>query len=174
MTDKARILIFTGDGKGKTTAALGMAMRASGHDMKVFIIQFVKQSETGEIVSAARMENIRFEQAGLGFVPQSGSREFAKHKKAAKKGLALTQEAIESSDYDLIILDEVCVAVNKGLLNEKDVAEVIFKAEPKISLVLTGRGATAGLIDLADTVTEMRCVKHGMNSGTPAQRGVEL
>ena len=174
MSDRARILIFTGDGKGKTTAALGMAFRASGHDMKVLIIQFVKESDSGEIFTADTMRNISIVQTGLGFLPEANSPKFVKHKQAAEKGLAIAAESIESGNYDLIILDEVCVAVNKGLLNEKDVAQVISKAGPKMSLVLTGRNASQGLIDLADTVSNVECVKHGYQAGIDAQKGVEF
>ena len=174
MTDKARILIFTGDGKGKTTAALGMALRASGHGLRVLVIQFVKESDTGEIFAADTMANMKIVQTGLGFLPDAKSRGYCKHKLAAEKGLTLVAESIESGNYDLIILDEICVAVDKGLLSEKDVAQVISKAEPPMSLVLTGRNASQGLIDIADTVSNIECVKHGFEAGIAAQKGVEF
>lgn len=174
MIDKARILIFTGEGKGKTTAALGMALRATGHGLRVLVIQFVKESETGEIFAANTMANISIVQTGLGFLPDANSKEYCKHKFAAEKGLTLAVESIESGNYDLIILDEICVAVNKGLLNEKDVVQVISKAGPKISLVLTGRNASQGLIDLADTVSNIECIKHGLEADIAAQKGVEF
>ena len=174
MTDKARILIFTGNGKGKTTAAMGTAMRASGHGLRVLVIQFVKESDTGEISAANAMANINIIQTGLGFLPDAKSKEYGQHKLAAEKGLTLAAESIESGNYDLIVLDEVCVAVDKGLLEEKDVAEVISKAEPEMSLVLTGRGASQGLIDLADTVSKIVCIKHGLDAGIAAQKGVEF
>ena len=174
MTDKARILIFTGDGKGKTTAALGMAFRAIGHGLRVLVIQFVKESDTGEIFAADTMANMRIVQTGLGFLPDAKSKEYCKHKLAAEKGLTLATESIESGNYDLIILDEICVAVNKGLLQEKDVICVIDKANAKMSLILTGRYATTALIDLADTVSNIECVKHGLQAGIVAQKGVEF
>ncbi len=174
MTDKARILIFTGDGKGKTTAALGMAMRASGHGLRVLVIQFVKESDTGEIFAADTMANIEIVQTGLGFLPDVKSEEYCKHKLAAEKGLALAAESIGSGNYDLIVLDEMCVAVDKGLLGEKDVAEVISKAKAKMSVVLTGRNASQRLIDIADTVSNIECIKHGFEAGIAAQKGVEF
>lgn len=174
MSDRARILVFTGDGKGKTTAALGMAFRAIGHGLRVLVIQFVKESDTGEIVTAAAMVNVNIIQTGLGFLPAAMNDAFRKHKQAAAKGLTIAAESIESGNYDLIILDEICVAVNKGLLNEGDVAQVIFKADPKMSLVLTGRNASQGLIDLADTVSNIECVKHGYQNEISAQKGVEF
>lgn len=174
MTDKARMLIFTGEGKGKTTAALGMAFRASGHGLQVLVIQFVKESDTGEIFAANTMGNMRIVQTGLGFLPDAKNKEYCKHKFAAKEGMAIAAESIESGNYDLIIMDEICVAVNKGLLNEKDVIKVIAKANPKMSLVLTGRHAPQGLIDLADTVSNIECIKHGYHEGIAAQKGVEF
>ncbi len=174
MTGKARILIFTGDGKGKTTAALGMAFRASGHGLRVLVIQFVKESDTGEIVAARTMANMKIVQTGLGFLPDAKSKEYCKHKLAAEKGLTLAAESIESGNYDLIILDEVCVAVNKGLLQERDIIEVIDKTNENMSLVLTGRYATDGLIDIADTVSNIECVKHGYQEGILARKGVEF
>ncbi len=167
-------MIFTGDGKGKTTAALGMAIRASGHNMRTVIIQFVKKADTGEITATDRMVNISIVQTGLGFLPNAKSREFVKHKQAAEKGLALAVESIGSGNYDMIILDEICVAVDKGLLDEKDVVKVIAKADCKISLILTGRNASQGLIDTADTVSNIECIKHGFDDGIAAQKGVEF
>ncbi|MBW8016160.1 MAG: cob(I)yrinic acid a,c-diamide adenosyltransferase [Planctomycetes bacterium] len=174
MTDQARILIFTGNGKGKTTAALGMAFRASGHGLQVLVIQFVKEADTGEIIAANAMANMEIIQTGQGFLPKADSMEYCKHKLAAEEGLALADESIQSGNYDLIILDEICVAVSNGLLSEKEVAQVISKAPPEISLVLTGRNASQGLIDLADTVSNIGCVKHAYHRGIAAQKGVEF
>ncbi len=174
MTGKARILIFTGEGKGKTTAALGMALRASGHGLRILVIQFVKESDTGEVFAANTMANMKIVQTGLGFLPDANNKEYCKHKLAAEEGLALASESIESGNYDLIILDEVCVAVNKGLLRERDIIEAIDKTNENMSLVLTGRYATDGLIDIADTVSNIECVKHGYQDGIAAQKGVEF
>ncbi len=174
MSDKARILIITGDGKGKTTAALGMALRASGHGLRVLVIQFVKESDTGEIFAVDTMANISIVRTGLGFLPNEKSKEFCGHVQAAEKGLAIVAESIETGNYDLIVLDEVCVAVNKGLLDEEAVTKVIVKANSKVSLVLTGRNASQGLIDIADTVSNVECVKHGYQAGIAAQKGVEF
>ena len=175
MSLNARILIFTGEGKGKSTAALGMALRAGGYGMRVLIIQFIKNCRSGELEAVKKLPCIEIIQTGMGFFSDKRSDELSVHKNAAENGLHMVEQAIVSGNYQLIILDEICYAVSRGLLEEQKVIAVLTKANPgKSCLVLTGRGATAGLIDLADTVTEMRCVKHGMNSGTPAQRGVEL
>lgn len=174
MSDRARILIFTGNGKGKTTSALGLAMRASGHGLRVHIIQFIKRADTGELSTANGMANIHMVQTGLGFLPKSRSDGFAKHKEAAEHGLVLAAESIASGQTNVLILDEICVAVSKGLVNERDVLDVLARAESTMTLVLTGRNASPGLIDLADTVSNIECVKHGSQSGIAAQKGVEF
>ncbi len=175
MSDKPRVLIFTGDGKGKTTAALGMALRAGGHGMKVFFLQFIKaDASVGEVAALAQNENITLRQAGLGFLPKPSDPRWSSHQAAAGDALELARQALASGDYQLVILDEICLAVAKGLLQEADIKALIDLAQPGSVVVLTGRGATPGLIALADTVTEMRCVKHGMEAGRPAQKGVEM
>jgi len=175
MNTPARVLLFTGDGKGKTTAALGMALRASGHGMHTLVIQFIKNDPTsGELQALRNIRGIEIKQMGLGFVPESTDCRFAAHQEAAANALREAATAIASSDYQLIILDEVCVAVARGLLQEEQVCEVVPQARPGCCVVLTGRGATEGLVALADTVTEMRCVKHAFESGGIAQEGVEF
>ena len=175
MSDKARILIFTGDGKGKTTAALGMALRASGHDMRVRIIQFVKNdSTTGEIAAIEKLPNVEVVQMGLGFVPPPEDECFAGHRAAAEAALAHAQEVIASGDYEMVVLDEVCFAVCRGLLNEQKVLEVIKSAPSHVCLALTGSGASEELIAAADTVTEMRNIKHALAAGRSAEKGVEM
>ena len=175
MDNTSRILVFTGDGKGKTTAALGMALRASGHAMTVRIIQFIKADpRTGELAAVRNLPGVEMAQTGLGFVPPQDNPLFGEHRRAAERGLEMAREVLESGKYALIILDEICTAVSLGLLQEESVAEVVKSASPGACVVMTGRGATPGIIELADTVTEMREIKHGMNAGVKAQRGVEF
>ncbi len=169
-----RLLIFTGDGKGKTTASLGMAIRALGHGMRVKIIQFIKADETtGEIAFARNVEQLEFVQTGLGFVPKKGHKNFQKHVDAALNGVELAREALASADYSLVVLDEICYTVQLGLLEEQTVLDLISHTENEKIVVLTGRNATSGMIAIADTVTEMRCIKHGYETGKKAQPGVE-
>jgi cob(I)alamin adenosyltransferase len=170
----ARILIFTGDGKGKTTAALGMALRAAGHRMRTCIIQFVKSAKSGEHQAVRELAGVEIIRTGIGYVPPESDPAFALHRKAAEEGLRKAAEAIASGGFDLVVLDEVCFAVDKGLLEESRVIETLRRAAPSQVIVLTGRGATQGLIDLADTVTEMHGVKHGLATGRRQQKGVEL
>jgi cob(I)alamin adenosyltransferase len=176
MTEKPRILIFTGPGKGKTTAALGMVLRASGHGLRTKIIQFLKSGKgSGEITALQHLPGVEFVRRGLGFVPkQQDDPSFAEHQSAAEEGLALAREAILSDYYDLVVLDEICGAIAAGLLAESAVANLLRVAPARLSLVLTGRHAPKALIDLADTVTEMHCVKHGLHQGRTAQKGVEF
>jgi len=180
MSDRARILIFTGDGKGKTTAALGMALRASGRGMRVRIIQFVKNDlTTGEIAAIEKLSNIEIVQMGRGFVPPPEDERFAEHRAAAEAALAHAREVIASGDYEMVVLDEVCFAVSGGLVDQQQVLDVIKSAPPRMCLVLTGRGASEKLIAAADTVTEMRNIKHALATGPwgqarPAQKGVEF
>jgi cob(I)alamin adenosyltransferase len=174
MSQQPRILIFTGDGKGKTTAALGMAFRASGHGLRTSVIQFIKSDTTvGEVVAAAASTNIEIHATGLGFIPPADDPRFAQHRAAAEAALGRAAEALAGGRFALVILDEICLAVASGLLDEGAVAELLAQASPEMCLVLTGRDATPGLIALADTVTEMRCVKHGLQVGRLAQEGVE-
>jgi cob(I)alamin adenosyltransferase len=174
MSQKPRILIFTGDGKGKTTAALGMAFRASGHGLRTCIIQFIKNDATvGEIAAAAASTMIEIHPTGLGFVPSADGPQFAQHRAAAQAGFCKAAEVIAGGCFSLVILDEICGAVAHGLVEERQVTELLAQTPPETTLVLTGRGASPALMALADTVTEMLCLNHAMQAGVTAQMGVE-
>jgi cob(I)alamin adenosyltransferase len=176
MNDKPRILIFTGDGKGKTTAAMGMVLRASSHGLRIKVVQFLKSDTgSGEIAALQKLPGVEFVRRGLGFVPKRGDDpRFEEHQHAAREGLELAREAILSDTYDLLVLDEICGAITAGLLEETEVATLLQQAPARLRLALTGRNAPAALIELADTVTEMHCVKHGLQQGRTAQQGVEF
>ncbi|MBU4372437.1 MAG: cob(I)yrinic acid a,c-diamide adenosyltransferase [Proteobacteria bacterium] len=175
MTAAGRILIFTGDGKGKTTAALGMVLRAHGHAIPVSAIQFVKSdTETGEFAALKAMAGVEIYVTGLGFVPRPTDPRFADHRRAAEEGLRIAGEAASSGRYGMVVLDEICTAVTLNLLAEDAVLALLREAAPDCTVVLTGRGATEGLIQAADTVSEVRCIKHGFDSGRKAQKGVEF
>jgi cob(I)alamin adenosyltransferase len=172
--DAGRILIFTGNGKGKTTAALGMILRARGHGIPAAVIQFIKSDrETGEFAALHKMAGVEIVVTGLGFVPPSTDPRFADHRRAAEEGLRISAEAVLSGRYGLIILDEICTAVSLNLLSEETILATIRKAAPACIVVLTGRNATEGLIRAADTVSEIRCIKHGFDHGRKAEKGVE-
>jgi cob(I)alamin adenosyltransferase len=171
---KARLLIFTGDGKGKTTAAFGMAFRASGHGMKSIVVQFIKSDTTvGEIAAAHTNPNIEIIPTGIGFLPPNNHPAITRHRDAAQVGYAKALAAVTEGRHALVILDEFCLAVARGLVSEQQALDLIQKTPPNLCLVLTGRDAPQWLIAQADTVTEMRCIKHGMDIGIAAQNGVE-
>jgi len=173
-TPTARIVLFTGNGKGKTTAALGMALRALGHGMRVAVVQFVKgDTSVGELQMLRAMEQVDSVVGGMGFVPPDSSPVFKRHRDAAERTLAQAVDILAGGAYQMVILDEVCNAIAKGLLQERDVVRAIRRATQNSCVVLTGRNASAGLMEIADTVTEMNCVKHGFAAGIPAQDGVE-
>jgi cob(I)alamin adenosyltransferase len=173
---KARknILIFTGNGKGKSTAAFGMALRAVGHGQRARILQFMKNdTSVGELAALSQL-GVPTEQCGLGFVPKPEHPRYPAHKKSAAQGLARAAEHICSGNYDLIILDEICGAVAHGLLDENEVADLLRRAPTPITLVLTGRHAAPALIELADTVSTIHPLKHAFEQGIPARKGVEF
>lgn len=168
------ILIFTGNGKGKSTAAFGMALRARGHNHRVMIIQFIKNDTgVGEIGSLQKL-GVSIVQTGRGFIPSPGSPRYAEHQETAQEGFTLACEALQSSNYDLIVLDEICGAVAKGLLDEQKVIDAIVDAPAPLNIVLTGRGATERMIAIADTVSEIQPLKHALEQGIPAREGVEF
>ena len=169
---KGLVIVHTGNGKGKTTAALGMAFRALGHGFSVLMVQFIKGSwKYGELESAKKFEKFKLVPMGRGFVPTDGSVD-DEDRQAAAKALAYAREQMKA--YDMVILDEVNYAVTFGLLDETAVLTVIDEKPPATHLILTGRNAGQPVIDRADLVTEMREIKHPYQQGIKAQRGVEF
>jgi cob(I)alamin adenosyltransferase len=171
------IVVYTGSGKGKTTAALGMALRAVGHGFKVLMVQFIKgEWFYGELSSSSRLEpDFELVAAGKGFVGIiDDDKPIHDHVAAAKEALQISKEKIASGKYDIIILDEINYAVNLKLISADDVLELI-KMKPKhTTLVLTGNHASDKVIEAADLVTEMREVKHPYKQGKKAKRGVDF
>lgn len=170
------ILVNTGEGKGKTTAALGAALRMSGHGRKVLIIQFVKaHSGAGEYAAiGALCPLISILPKGLGFVPRPSAPEFQAHREAACEAMASAANALESGEFALVVLDELNYAVTLGLVAIDDVLTMLQRRCPEVHVMVTGRYAHERLVDIADTVTEMRCVKHAFDSGVCAQEGIEF
>lgn len=169
------ILIFTGNGKGKSTAAFGMALRAVGHGQRILIIQFMKSdNSTGELVSFREKLGVDIRQAGLGFVPKPEHSKYPAHREAAQQAFATACQAMESGEYDLLILDEICGTVACGLVEEKQVLDAVAGSRDDLNIVLTGRNATAAMIEMADTVTEMVPHKHALEGGIPAREGIEF
>jgi len=168
------IIVYTGHGKGKTTAAFGLALRAAGHGMRVLIVQFMKgQKEIGEM-KAVIESNLQIDviQAGRpGFVQSRTCESLDIY--MALEGLRAFERAMESDAYRLIVLDEINVAIDFGLLEVEEVLKVINKKPPGVHLVLTGRNATESILEVADVVTGMRNLKHCFADGVAGQKGIE-
>ena len=169
-----RILLFTGDGKGKTTAALGLVLRSVGHGYRCLVIQFIKgNSSTGELTGISHLPGVTLVQSGLGFVPPPTDPAFKQHRTKAREGLKLAAQALSGGVFDLVVLDEVCVAVSKECLEEQSLIDAVKGANHTTTIVLTGRGASDALIAIADTATEMCSIRHALQQGRAAQQGVE-
>lgn len=171
---KGLIQVYCGNGKGKTTAALGAAQRAAGQGFRVLILQFMKKNKYIGEINALASAHLPIE------LKQFGRRVFFKSRTCeyidilrAKKGLEAFKEAMESRNYDMIILDEINIAIYFGLLDGEEVCSLIAHKPSELHLILTGRNAPDKLIELADLVTEMREVKHPYYNGIPPQRGIE-
>jgi len=171
------VIVYTGKGKGKTTAALGLALRAVGYNHKVCMIQFIKGSwHYGEMTSSKRLEpEFELTAVGRGFVGIIDDKTpVEEHKRIADEALRVAQEKISSKRYDIVILDEVNYAVNLGLVNLDDVLELVRQKPEDVNLVLTGNYAKDALIELADLVTEMKEIKHPFKSGLRAKKGIDF
>ncbi len=166
------VQVYTGDGKGKTTAALGLALRAAGAGLRVYFGQFIKNADYSEIKALARFADcITVRQFGRGcFLLTEPAPE---DRAAARRALEGLSEALTSGDYDLVIADEANVAVTLGLIEANDLVSLIDRRPEQVELVLTGRGAPDAVLARADLVTEMRCVRHYYDRGVLARQGIE-
>jgi len=173
---KGLLIVYTGDGKGKTTACLGMCVRAVGHDWKICLIQFVKGNwKCGELEGVKRLEpNLEMHVVGKGFVGFPGdTKKLSEHRDAARQGVALAIEKIKSGQYQLVILDELNVARHLGLVSQDELETILTARPERQHLVITGRDATDWLIERADLVTEMVEVKHPYQKGIEALKGID-
>lgn len=167
-----RIIVNTGNGKGKTTAAFGMAFRAAGHGQEVAIVQFIKGSwDYGEVRAAERFPNMTVTRIGSGYTWMATDPE--EPRRLAREAWALCGELVSSDRFDLIVMDEVNCAVAEGYIGPQEVVALLQEKPVRLTVVLTGRGASSEVIAAADTVTEMVCLKHAFDAGIPARRGVE-
>ncbi|MGE5263952.1 MAG: cob(I)yrinic acid a,c-diamide adenosyltransferase [Acidobacteriota bacterium] len=171
------VIVYTGDGKGKTTAALGMAFRAIGRGWQVLMVQFMKGTwHYAELDTAKRLApDLEIIPMGVGFYRILDDHHTEEeHREAATAALQFAREKMLSGDYDLLILDEVNNAVSTGLLSIDQVLGLLQDRPPDFNLVLTGRGAPPELIERADLVTEMREIKHPYQKGIFAQKGIDF
>jgi cob(I)alamin adenosyltransferase len=186
---KGLVQVYTGNGKGKTTTALGLGFRASGHGLRVCMIQFLKGAHyLGELDSARKLKNFKIFQFGA---PCPWSKDMKKgimrcgscrycftiHKQDIEKckiGLDFAREAVTCGDYDVVIMDEINVAMSLDVVSVSDVLELIKSKRDDVELVLTGRNAPERIIEVADLVTEMREIKHPMQKGVEARVGIDF
>ncbi|MFZ2147076.1 MAG: cob(I)yrinic acid a,c-diamide adenosyltransferase [Sedimentisphaerales bacterium] len=180
MLEKGLVQIYTGDGKGKTTAAFGLALRAAGQGNKVLIYQFLKPAslDIGERF-ALQLGAVRIRTEALD-TPWDMSKSFEDEKAFARMQAAISEaleriaQTAEKRFYDVLILDEIVFCLSKGLAKLEDIKNIIDKRDPVVEIVMTGRGATKELIAMADLVTEMRNIRHPFDNGLPARRGIEF
>ncbi len=171
------IIVYTGKGKGKTTAALGIALRATGYAKKTCMIQFIKGSwHYGEMYSSKRLEP-EFEMVAIGkgfvgIIDDKSTKE--EHERIAKEAVKISAEKIQSGKYDIVILDEINYAVNLDLIKVEDVLNLIKSKPRELDLILTGNYAKDEIIELADLVTEMREIKHPFQLGIKAKKGIDF
>lgn len=165
--------VYTGEGKGKTTAALGLALRAAGWGLRVLIVQFLKARDTGELHSLARLApEVRLVQTGMPEFSRVGKLTPATVA-AAQAGVEFARQATRGDDYDLVILDELLVAAKLGAVTTDTILDLVRGKSPHVELVLTGRGAPDEVVAEADVVTYMQEVKHPYQCGIQARRGIE-
>jgi cob(I)alamin adenosyltransferase len=169
------IIVNTGPGKGKTTAAMGTAFRAVGNGMKVLMLQFLKGSwHYGELDAAKSFgDNFVMKQMGRGFVKVGGAETDPEDIKMVEQAWDEAREAILSGNWDLVILDEINYAISYGMLDPAKVVETLKQRPEMVHVILTGRNAHPSIVEIADTVTEMKQVKHAYEKGVLAQRGIE-
>jgi cob(I)alamin adenosyltransferase len=180
MLEKGLVQIYTGDGKGKTTAAFGLALRAAGQGNKVLIYQFLKPPllDTGErLILQSGEFRIKVEALDVEWDMTKSfkdKKQVAQAKAAIREALDRLAQTAEKRFYDVLILDEIVFCLSKGLAKLEDIKKIIDKRDPAVEIILTGRGATKELIALADLVTEMKNIKHPFDNGIEARRGIEF
>ena len=177
MSKDGLVIVYTGNGKGKTTAALGLALRAIGYEHKVCMLQFIKGSwHYGEMDSSKKLEpNFELIAVGKGFVgilDDNSPRE--EHEKYAAEAVRICREKINSGKYNVVILDEVNYAINLGLIDVQEIKKIIKEKPSNLDLVLTGRDVKDEIVELADLVTEMKEIKHPFKSGIKAKKGIDF
>ncbi len=171
------LIVYTGDGKGKTTAALGMALRAAGYGWKIAIVQFIKGSwKYGELESIKRLApEVELHVAGSGFVGIVDDKlPLEEHRKAAQAAFSLSMDIVRENSHRLLILDELNVATDLELVSVEQVMELLDAKAPEMNLVITGRNADTSLIERADLVTEMKEIKHPYQQGILAKKGIDF
>lgn len=173
---KGLVILYTGEGKGKTTAALGLVLRAVGYKRRCLIIQFGKAWFTGELEGIQKLAPlVKIIQGGKGFVGILGDKlPLKEHKKAARETFNLLYDEVKSGKWDVVVADEIVGAVSSGLLSESLAVKLVKAKSQDLDLVLTGHHASQKLIEMADLVTEMKPVKHPFEKGILAKKGIDF
>jgi cob(I)alamin adenosyltransferase len=170
---KGTVQVYTGNGKGKTTAALGQALRACGHGLRVVMIQFMKGSENyGEVMISGKVPGFTLVQSGLPTFVEKGNPS-EEDLRLAREGMDRARKAIADGTWDIVILDEINVAVDYGLVGVEEVLDLVRKRPAAMEMILTGRYAPEEFLEVADLVTEMREVKHHYADGQEMREGIE-
>lgn len=168
------VIVYTGEGKGKTTAALGLALRAAGYKKRILIVQFGKAGFSGELESLKLLKTVKIIQGGKGFVRILGDKiPFQEHKKAAEDTYNYIYKEAISGKWDIVIADEIIGAAAAKLVGVSQVIKLIRNKPERLDLVLTGHHAHPKIIGLADLVTEMKSLKHPFEKGTLAKEGID-
>ncbi len=174
---KGLVHIYTGDGKGKTTAAVGLGIRAFGRGFRVLMVQFLKGADTGEIETISRLGErfvVRRTEEIKKFTWQMTPGELQQAKEKQQELFDFARSEAAQGNWDLIILDEIMAAINTGMIATESVEDFVRSKPEKLELVLTGRNAPEALINLADYVSDIRAVKHPMERGVPSRPGIEF
>jgi cob(I)alamin adenosyltransferase len=171
--EKGLVQVYTGNGKGKTSAAFGLALRATGRGLRVYVIQFIKGGfDYGELHVLDKLPNITLKTFGRGkFITAKPPEK--EDIKLAEEALKLATEITGAGEYDIVILDEINVAIDLKLIKLQEVIEMIKKKPDNVEIILTGRNAPEEIIDLADLVTELKDIKHPFHKGFKARKGIE-
>lgn len=171
---KGLVIVYTGDGKGKTTAALGLAIRALGYQRKILLVQFIKNSFSGELKILKRLKNLKIIRGGKGFVGILGDKlNLEEHREAAQETLNKLSHEMKYGNWDLIVIDEILGALTGKLIKLDQVLELLKTKPEKVDLVLTGRKTPKEIINLADLVTEMKEIKHPFKKGILAKEWID-
>jgi cob(I)alamin adenosyltransferase len=170
---EGQIIVYTGNGKGKTTAALGVVFRALGRDLKVAVVQYIKGKwKTGERSYAEKLPQLTFHVMGLGFTWESD--DLSRDKLAAEKAWQVSRELILDGQHAIVVLDELTYVLNYGFVSVEEVMTTLNSRPPHVHVIITGRNAPEPLLNIADLVTEMQSVKHPFDKGVRAQPGLDF
>jgi len=171
--EKGLVQVYTGNGKGKTSAAFGAALRAVGRGLRVYVIQFIKGGfDYGELYSIKSLSNLKLTAFGRGrFIIESRPPE--EDVKLAREGFELARKVVSSGEYDMVVLDEINVALHLKMISVDDVIQLVKNKPKHVELILTGRNAPAEIVEVADLVTEMKEIKHPYADGVPPRKGIE-